>query len=1277
MSTAQMADSAANAGNDCALRCSWLPNSARSSYRGVLCTFYLFVVDLVVALGDDIWEDGVHIGAVAFSDSATPLLGGRFLSDPDLIIATLAEDLIELESRVPTRMYTAFELLQSTYFKQNELGRYDSQYRDADDIQLQIVVLSDGRSINPKNILEDQLSTPPFDAATRLMFSVAGSQNPYPGQFALIDTTVDAADAVPPYLACVPKIINSTDPMVDRVVQAIETQNCLTTPTTTLTGSSTPTTTGSTTGTTFECLPNADIVFIIDSSSNLANDELNQARAFQCFKNFTTNAILGLRRAVKRHRFQVAAVTFADEPRIEFDFREYSLDRAGMIQHLKRLHLPAFESGIDGTFSEAGKAFTVVREQLLTPLRGHTDPGTPAVVVALTDGHVRADRTAASSSGACVGLPDDDACGELLLEQELGRPEFQHNITMRWAFGTPTLDTIHADLRAFRAKQLETMKRGSDVYAETGQRDACAPEAVESFVQFMLESDDVRRCPEDVTTSEFTTASSTPSSTMSVTATTSPTTTVSSVFPCAQRRADLVLLFDTSVSASQTLESPDCAASCPPPACLGPDLAVDVIRAIESFIRRDGVRVALVAFSNTVEPIRTPAWNATAFSWNVEEIIEALHMIPTILPRQPTRAATAFEVLDQQYFGSEEETGFRGGDAPIVFITMSDARSEGRTHLEKYIKENPSFSEARRMLFSFEGAESPLPGQYEIFDNTDHDARPEPMKLGCPEGPTVAFAEDALPVVLNAEAVKEALKHIGQEPCVSTFSTTATSTATTDVHSSMAVAPTVRYEFLSPVPLAELGPGSRDTLLLRAYGKFKERAARDEADVYDWYFVETGKVSSIYLSSIPGSRGRRDDGNTYYLIEVLFTMERGLTVAEVKAQHMEPMPLVGSCVAGSKCTVVATVALGGQGQEGSTDGSTDSVEVDALLSSDAGGNPQAGGGSSSDSMVFHLVGISFGTRQILVTTTGTSTATSTATSTVTTTTTSTSTVTSSTTSSSITSTSSSTTTVTTTTSSTSSSVSSSSTSSSTFTVTSSSTSSTSSSTSSTPTSVTRTSSTGTTSSTSSSVSSTTTYSSTSASTATSTTLTPALQTVVETSGFCTTWDSRSCLTMLSAALVLLLIFIVYLVVWCRGKRGKAVIAPVPKQTNTAKVATDDTDFQEVLRALHGVPREGWSPRQQRPQPLSPPPDYRNTPPGITLYRRPVSPMHRPRSGFAHPQPSPRTAVVAPAKGPLLAPHGAPRSSPRSLPALPPLRHTPSGSRPTSSGYLDIAPNPRR
>ena len=256
----------------------------------------------------------------------------------------------------------------------------------------------------------------------------------------------------------------------------------------------------------------------MDTSSSIANDELNQAGLFGCFQSFAGDAVRKLGRSVQQDRFHVAAITYADNADLMFDFNDHIDDRDKIISTLRTIPYPNY--GSSESQSNLHLALKKVRVELMTANHGYIDTSRPIVLVVLSDGEVRSDPSLYPTE--CTAIGDAKACGAKLLAAELTHPIYDSMITLRWVFGTHNGPQLHPDIEKFRTDQLAAIATGSEVYASgVAQQDVCDTAAAESFLDFMLSSDQVRQCD------------------------TTQTTTVTTT-PVTCRVADLVFVFDLS-----------------------------------------------------------------------------------------------------------------------------------------------------------------------------------------------------------------------------------------------------------------------------------------------------------------------------------------------------------------------------------------------------------------------------------------------------------------------------------------------------------------------------------------------------------------------------------------------------------------------------------------------------------------------------------------------------------------------------------------------------------
>jgi Mg-chelatase subunit ChlD len=149
-------------------------------------------------------------------------------------------------------------------------------------------------------------------------------------------------------------------------------------------------------------------------ASSIGNDELNAENTFDCFRSLASTSIQKLGKRVKEDQFHVAAITFATEANILFDFNSHIDDRGSIIASLQNVPYPNYGSSESET--NLHLALMKVRTDLMTEKHGYTDTSRPMVVVVLSDGQVRSNP--ASNPVLCAGLTNlqfntcgDTACG--------------------------------------------------------------------------------------------------------------------------------------------------------------------------------------------------------------------------------------------------------------------------------------------------------------------------------------------------------------------------------------------------------------------------------------------------------------------------------------------------------------------------------------------------------------------------------------------------------------------------------------------------------------------------------------------------------------------------------------------------------------------------------------------------------------------------------------------------------------------------------------------------
>jgi len=750
------------------------------------CLMYDFAAGVIEDLGGAVNHDGVRIGAVTFSDRADKLLDGKFVTDPDEALKGLS-GLLDIPVRQPTRAATAFELLNDEYFAPR--SNVASGYRYGE-VPLIIVMITDARSLNTNGNLESLVATSPLAEATRLVYSFVDAEDPFPGQHSLLSSIANgSSNASPPQLKCTDAgkdLVHLNKMARDNVVERVKLQDCLTTATSTPTASETTTatttasstattpieptsqtitvtTTATSTMTTSDCQPVADVVFVVDESSSLSNDESNVANAFGCLRSVALGIVKGLGRRVQRDGFRVATVTYASSANVLFDFRDYADDRDKMKAELNAMEIPNYNT--TETSGSLHLALQKVRTEVMSPSRGYVDQSRPVVVIVLSDGQVGADPS--NYAVECSQVTTVEECGAVLLQLELEHSAYASMVQVRWAFGVPTISSLHQSTKNFRAAQLEVAVKGT---AELGGKlslfDACHAQAVPTFVDWMLNSPLVSECPE----------STTASSTMTTSATSTATTTT-----CNSIAADLVFVFDTSAS-TDLIGDRSCGmpSFCPwtdsdtdehHSTCMAYNFAVDVVLGLGSLVNFDQIRIAGVAFSDKATLLLDGK-----FKSDPNEVIKGLTQLGSIESRQPTRTASAFQKLQEKMFpvtNPSNENGYRYSKVPLYVVTITDARSLNQEELATQLRK-PPFADSTRMAFSLQGAKNPFPGQYELLDTVA--ANSTIQRIGCSVGGSEYGAKNDL-------HVQSILEQFVSVDCLTTGTSTVTSSPTTSASS--------------------------------------------------------------------------------------------------------------------------------------------------------------------------------------------------------------------------------------------------------------------------------------------------------------------------------------------------------------------------------------------------------------------------------------------------------------------------------------------------------------
>ena len=143
-------------------------------------------------------------------------------------------------------------------------------------------------------------------------------------------------------------------------------------------------------------------MFLVDKSSSIGNDELNPVGAFGCFQSLASEAVRKLGRRVQEDRFHVAAITYADDVDMIFDFNDHIDNRDKIISTLKIIPYPSY--GSSESQSNLHLALQKVRVELMTETHGYIDTSRPIVLVVLSDGEVRSNPS--SNPEACAEISD-------------------------------------------------------------------------------------------------------------------------------------------------------------------------------------------------------------------------------------------------------------------------------------------------------------------------------------------------------------------------------------------------------------------------------------------------------------------------------------------------------------------------------------------------------------------------------------------------------------------------------------------------------------------------------------------------------------------------------------------------------------------------------------------------------------------------------------------------------------------------------------------------------
>lgn len=197
------------------------------------------------------------------------------------------------------------------------------------------------------------------------------------------------------------------------------------------------------------------------------------------------------------------------------------------------------------------------------------------------------------------------------------------------------------------------------------------------------------------TTTATTTATPTTTSITSQTATTTATTTPTTT-PCAEYRADLVFVVDTSPSSDAFKQANDDdddddtdtddtdgeAAAKEGEERNGTEKAscnlrseirafmTGIVGEIADIVSKDLVRVSALTFSN----VATVQFNFNDNDYDPSNIQKALAKIP-FDGGVPTYAHTAFELLDNQVLEEGSSNGFRHFAAPVIIVVVTDGRT--------------------------------------------------------------------------------------------------------------------------------------------------------------------------------------------------------------------------------------------------------------------------------------------------------------------------------------------------------------------------------------------------------------------------------------------------------------------------------------------------------------------------------------------------------------------------------------------------------------------------
>ena len=435
------------------------------------------------------------------------------------------------------------------------------------------------------------------------------------------------------------------------------------------------------------CSARADVVFVIDASTSIVDDEFCSNRngtEFQLLTDFAARAVERLSANIDDGLVRVGAVTFATQSEKVLALTN-SGTAADISSKLRKLEPPS-RYGPAGLFQlettsnmhlglEQARGLVVDAERTAHPQR--------AVHIVVVSDFIPRNKNA--SDPCPKGTEKDNfykyencimAKGVAALRSELDASVdfYSGDDVNRWAYDLGCESTINTQVNNVSQKVVGMVALDANKHGKV--YDAAAA------VEFAAAVLDRRVCPSTSSTSTTTTATtttttttttSTTTSTTTTATTTTSTTTTTTTTTCMRQDADVIFLIDAS-SSVVNLKFKGCGAFTTP-------INEFTDRIIERFDQNgyftnedDGMHVAAVTYKNIANI-------GFSFQKNADTIKQALRDLDLDGKVAATYAHRGFEVIGENLLNSSKY-GFRGFNrVPVVIVVISD----GKSHFEDVV----------------------------------------------------------------------------------------------------------------------------------------------------------------------------------------------------------------------------------------------------------------------------------------------------------------------------------------------------------------------------------------------------------------------------------------------------------------------------------------------------------------------------------------------------------------------------------------------------------------